>query len=53
MLLAPLRSEAETPGGVTLLFRKAGGVKEIYKHAEKNFRMAIAQVGKGKCGVVI
>ncbi len=39
-------------GGVSLLFRKTGGVKLIYKHAEKNFPMVIAQVGKVKCGVI-
>ncbi len=48
----PPPEQGRNSGGVTLLFRKAGGVKLIYKHVEKNFQMVIAQVGKVKCGVV-
>ncbi len=47
----PPPERGRNSGGVTLLFRTAGGVKRIYKHAGNNFQMVIAQVGKGKCGV--
>ncbi len=50
MPLGPLRRQGGIQEGL-LSLQKPYGVKLIFKHAEKNYQLIIAQVGQTKCGV--